>query len=89
MPVSARRLLSNMIDDLRTERDELSLQIHLGKQDAKSELKALSKKLDDLNRRYEPVKDAAKESGEDVWDAMKLGANEIKDGFHRIRQSLP
>jgi seryl-tRNA synthetase len=88
MPVSARRLLSNMIDDLKTERDELSLQIHLGMQDAKSEWNALSKKLDELNRRYEPVKDAAKESGEDVWDAMKLVADEIKDGFHRIRQSL-
>lgn len=88
MPVSARRLLTNMIDDLRAERDELSLQIHLGKQEAKSEWKALTKTLDDLNDRYEPAKDAARESGEDVWDAMKLVADEIKDGFHRIRESI-
>ena len=88
MPVSARRLLSNMLDDLRAERDELSLQIHLGKQEAKSEWQVLSRKLDDLNHRYEPTKDAARESGEGVWNAMRLVADEIKDGFHRIRESL-
>ncbi len=37
MPVSARRLIHNMINDLKEERDELALQIHLGKQEAKSE----------------------------------------------------
>ncbi len=88
MPVSARRLISNMIDDLKEERDELSLQIHLGKQEAKSELQAFSKKLDELNQRFEPLKHAAKESGENVWDAMHLVLDEIKDGFGRIRKSL-
>jgi hypothetical protein len=88
MPVSARRLISNMIDDLKQERDSLSLQIHLGKLEAKSELQALGKKLDDLDRRCEPLKNAAKETSENVWDAMKLVADEIKDGFHRIRKSL-
>ncbi len=88
MPVSARRMISNIIDDLKEERDELKLQIHLGKQEAKSELQALGKKLEELERRYEPLKDAAKETGENVWDAMQLVADEIKDGFHRIRKSL-
>ncbi|GAA4444793.1 MULTISPECIES: hypothetical protein [Novipirellula] len=88
MPVSARRLIRNMINDLKEERDELALQIHLGKQEAKSEWQALGKKLDDLNRRYEPLKDAVEETGEDVWDAMKLVGGEIKDGFSRIRKSI-
>ena len=88
MPVSARRLIHNMINDLKEERDELALQIHLGKQDAKSEWQALGKKLDDLNRRYEPLKNAVEETGEDVWDAMKLVGDEIKDGFLRIRKSI-
>ncbi len=42
MPVSARRLLSNMMDDLKEERDELSLQIHLGKQKANGKSSAKS-----------------------------------------------
>ncbi|QDT61394.1 hypothetical protein SV7mr_39290 [Stieleria bergensis] len=88
MPASARRLISNMIDDLKEERDELALQVHLGKQEAKSELKRLSKKLNELNQRSEPLKDAVEESGEDVWVALQLLGDEIKEGYQRIRKSL-
>ncbi|MGB7344619.1 MAG: hypothetical protein WBD20_10420 [Pirellulaceae bacterium] len=88
MPASARRLISNMISDLKEERDELALQVHLGKQEAKSELQALGKKLEELRQRYEPLKDAVEETGEDVWDALQLVGEEIKAGFHRVRQSL-
>jgi uncharacterized coiled-coil DUF342 family protein len=77
-----------MINDLKTERDELSLQIHLGKQEVKSEMQALGDKLDELNQRFEPLKEVAKETSEDVWDAMKIVAQEIQNGFHRIRKSL-
>ena len=77
MPVSARRLISNMIDDLNEVRDSLSLQIHLGMLEAKNELQALGKKLDELARRFEPLKNAAKETGDNVWDAMQLVADEI------------
>jgi hypothetical protein len=41
-------LLSNIIDDLKEERDELALQIHLGKQESKTELEAFGKKLDEI-----------------------------------------
>ncbi|QDT02107.1 hypothetical protein K227x_04780 [Rubripirellula lacrimiformis] len=88
MPVSARRLISNMLDDLKEERDELALQIHLGKQDAKSELNRLGQKLDELDQRYQPLKNAVEETGGDVWDALQLVGDEVKDGFHRIRKSI-
>ncbi len=88
MPVSARRLISNMIDDLKQERDELNLQIHLGKQEAKTEWQAMGKKLDDLNQRFEPLKGAVGETSEDVWDALRLVGDEIKDGYKRIRKSI-
>jgi len=88
MPASARRLISNMIDDLKEERDELALQVHLGKQDAKSELKKLGERLDDLNQRYEPLKHAVGETGEEVWGALQLVGDEIKDGYRRVRKSI-
>jgi cell fate (sporulation/competence/biofilm development) regulator YmcA (YheA/YmcA/DUF963 family) len=88
MTVSARRLISNMIADLKEERDELALQMHLGKQEAKSEWQRLVKKLEELEHRSQPLKSAVVETSEDVWDALKLVGDEIKDGFHRIRKSL-
>ena len=88
MTVSARRLIANMIDDLKEERDELALQIHLGKQETKTQWERLGKKLEELNRRFEPLKDAVEETGEDVWDAMQLVGVEIKEGYQRIRKSM-
>ncbi|WP_047814387.1 hypothetical protein [Rhodopirellula islandica] len=88
MPASARRLISNMIGDLKEERDELALQIHLGKEDAKSELERLDQKLEELNQQYQPLKNAVDETGDDVWAALQLVGEEIKNGFHRIRKSI-
>ncbi|WP_286764020.1 MULTISPECIES: hypothetical protein [Rhodopirellula] len=88
MPASARRLVSNMLDDLKEERDSLALQIHLGKQEAKSELKRLDKKLEQLNEDYQPLKNAVDESSEDIVAALQLVGDEIMNGFHRIRRSL-
>ena len=87
MPASARRLVSNMLDDLKEERDSLALQIHLGKQEAKSELDRLDKKLEQLNEEYQPLKNAVDESSEDIVAALQLVGDEIMNGFHRIRLS--
>ena len=88
MPASARRLVSNMLDDLKEERDSLALQIHLGKQEAKSELKRLDKKLEQLNEDYQPLKSAVDETSEDIVAALQLVGDDIMNGFHRIRRSL-
>ncbi|WDQ14854.1 hypothetical protein [Rhodopirellula sp. P2] len=88
MPASARRLISNMIGDLKEERDELALQIHLGKEEAKSELARLDKKLEELNQQYQPLKNAVDETSDDVWAAFQLVGEEIKNGFYRIRKSF-
>ncbi|MFG0266624.1 MAG: hypothetical protein ACF8AM_15980 [Rhodopirellula sp. JB055] len=88
MPASARRLISNVIGDLKEERDELALQVHLGKEEAKAELERLDKKLEELSQKYQPLKNAVEESSDDVWAAFELVAEEIKNGFQRIRKSV-
>ena len=81
-------LVQRMISKLKQERDELSLQIHLGK----AETKELWDKLDDqwnqLSNEYEPVKDAVSDTAEGVWAGLELIAGEIKNGFDRVKQSL-
>lgn len=83
-----RDRLAELISSLKQQRDELALQIHLGKEEAKEELEALTAKLDDLTKEYDPLKDAVGETAANVFDAMKLVAGEIGDGFQRIRKSL-
>lgn len=83
-----REFLANMIRQLKRERDELLLKIHLGKQDLKDELSKLQDKLAALNRQFEPLKGAVGETADDVWESLKAVGGEIREGFDRIRKSL-
>lgn len=83
-----RRFIENLISDLKQERDELRLQMHLGSEDLKDEMSKLDDRLSQLVHRADPLKDAIEESTDDVWDALQLVGSEIKDGFKRIRKSL-
>jgi uncharacterized coiled-coil DUF342 family protein len=82
------QVVATLIRELKEERDELKLKIHLGKMELQEEWQELDDKLDALNHRFDPLKDAVEETAEDVWDSLKLVASEIKDGFKRIRKSL-
>ncbi|REJ88926.1 MAG: hypothetical protein DWQ29_08080 [Planctomycetota bacterium] len=77
-----------IVSTLKQERDELALKMHLAGAEAKQEWEGLRGKLDSLLASYDPARTAATESAGKVGDAMKSVANEIKEGFQRIRQAL-
>lgn len=83
-----RDLLTELISSLKQQRDELALQIHLGKAEAKEEWERVQAKLERLTADAEPLKDAVEKSAENVLESLKLIADEIKDSFDRIRKSL-
>jgi hypothetical protein len=83
-----RSFLEETISSLKQQRDELSLQMHLGKAELKDEWNKLQKKLDQLSEDYEPVRDAVGESAENVLTSLKLVADELVTGFNRIWKSL-
>jgi hypothetical protein len=83
-----RKSMDELIRQLKHERDELKLKIHLGKLEVKDEWGELQDKLAALENRFRPVGEAAGETAEDVWESLKLLGGEIRDGFKRIRKSL-
>ena len=83
-----RTALEELIKSLQQQRDELALQIHLGKAEAKQEWDKVTAKLDALMKDYEPLKGAVEETADNVYSAMKLVAGEVLDGFERIRKTL-
>ena len=83
-----RTAFEELLSQLKQERDELKLKIHLGKQELKDEWSVLQDKLAGLDDRFRPVRDAAGETADDVWESLKLVGGEIRDGFKRIRNSL-
>ncbi len=83
-----RSRLAELISSLKRQRDELAVQVHLGKAEAKDEWDKLNAKLEELTKDYEPLKDAVEATGANVFDALKLVAGEVQDGFERIRKTL-
>ena len=88
MDENSKTVVSKLIEELTTQRDELRLKIHLGSLEAKEQLSILEDKLFRLRHDFTPAKEALDESAEDVWDALKLVGSEIKTGFDRIWKSL-
>ena len=80
--------LDELIASLKQQRDQLAVQIELGKAEAKEEWDKVTAKLDQLSKDYEPLKEAVETSATGVFEALKLVANEVQDGFQRVRKSL-
>lgn len=88
MTENSKTFVGKLIQELKQQRDELRLQMHLGSQDAKDEWLRIEDKLAQLSQQYQPLRDAVEESSSDVWEALKLLGSEVSDGFSRIRKSL-
>ena len=80
--------IEKIISTLKQQRDELGLQIHLGAAEAKEEFDEAMQKLNKMSSGFEPVKDAAEESVESVFESLKLVGEEVKTSFNRVKKSL-
>lgn len=77
--------LSALVDRLRQERDELRLKAHLGAAEAKEEWEELEAKWDRLKSRLGDIGGAAGEATDDVKTAAAMLAEELKEGYAKIR----
>ncbi len=80
--------LDKLVSELKQQRDELRLQMHLASMEARDEYERLSGKYDELSDQYEPVSDAVEETAENLLSALSLAAGELKVGFQRVRKAL-
>ena len=77
-----------LFEGIKQIRDELKVQIHLGKAEAKEEWEKLENKLEELKVQTKPFADAAEETAKGVGSAMVLAADELKTGYDRIKKLL-
>lgn len=80
--------LTNLKQDLREARDELRVQMHLAKADARDEWEKLEPKWDEFQQKLDKVEDAAEDAAEDIGEALSSLGDEIKSGYERIRKAL-
>lgn len=77
-----------MFSTLKQLRDELKVQIHLGKAEAKDEWERLEEKWQQYKVHSSSVAEAAGESAQNVSSALEIVGEELKSGYDRIRKLL-
>jgi len=86
-----RQRVRELVAELEQERDELRLKMHLAKADAKDELTRLDQQLDGKMRELKAKvatfdKDGDGSIVDDMGDAARNLAGEIREGFRALRE---
>lgn len=80
--------LKGEIDTLRTARDELRVQLELGKAEARDLWDDLEKRWQHLDAKAQVLAEAGREVLDEVEDAGKLLVDEIRDGYRKLEKLL-
>ncbi|MFW2403737.1 MAG: hypothetical protein ACN4GT_03145 [Gammaproteobacteria bacterium] len=84
----AEQKFASLKEDLRQARDELRVQMHLAKADARDEWEKLEAKWEDFEKKLDKAGDVAEDAAEDVGKALSALGEEIKSGYERIRKEM-
>lgn len=77
------------VEDLKQLRDELVVQVHLFKAEAKERWIELEQGWDRLQMELKPVRGAAVASASEISAAARLLLESLRNGYERLRKSLP
>lgn len=80
--------IEDMLSELKQERDELKVKIHLAKLETSEEWQKLEGKLVKLESRVKQLGGVTAEASKDMGRAVKTLAEEIRDGFKKIARHI-
>ena len=80
--------LEELITKLKQERDELRVQIHLAKAEAKDEWEELERKWEVVENKLAALKRETKDASKDIGAALGVLSEEIANAYKRIRKKL-
>ncbi len=80
--------LQDVLTDLERERDELKLKLHLAKAEGRDELARMEVKIAELRLRAGAAGSEARGAMDDINQAASRLADEIREGFARVRKTL-
>ena len=80
--------LNKLIEKLKTERDGVSLKMHLASMDAKKEYEEAEKKWVEVKAKAAEIADDAVETSEEFIAKLKVVGEELKGTYNRISNRL-
>ncbi|BAW79548.1 hypothetical conserved protein [Candidatus Nitrosoglobus terrae] len=83
-----RDSLQEFLDYLEQQRDELRVQIHLGKLEAQEEWEQIEEKWEKLKPTLNAIRDESIASSKNIFTSLTLAAEEIESGYKRVKKLL-
>lgn len=80
--------LKIITDTIKTQRDEVNLQLHLAKEDIKDELDELEKSWNQLVAKMAEIGKEADNVGRDILESAKELGHHIKEGYDKIKAKI-
>ena len=74
--------------NLKTQRDEIRLQIHLAKAELKEEWEKLDPAWQKAQHEYEELKEATEDAASDMHKNLTVVTDELSSAFERIKKRL-
>ncbi len=80
--------ITKALEHFKQQRDELQVQLHLAKAEAKDEWARLESQWDDIKPKLEAARDEVGKTAVSVGDALNQAIEELKKGYERLRSRL-
>ena len=80
--------LQKLGEDLKRQRDELMLKLHLAKAEARDEWNKLETQWEEAKTKLETIREEAEKTTESVSTGLGTVLDELKKGYERIRKEL-
>ena len=78
----------NLVEQLKAEREEIALKIHLASMEAKEEFEYAEKIWDKLINKATVLADESKETSDELISKAKIVGEELKETYVRISKRL-
>ncbi|MDO9215374.1 MAG: hypothetical protein Q8Q54_15295 [Methylococcales bacterium] len=78
----------NLIDKLKTERDEIALKLHLASMEAKEEFEGTEQQWQLIKTKAAEIADDSVETSEDFIAKAKIVGDELKETYQRIAKRI-
>ncbi len=86
--MTIRERLEHEASELRAMREEIEVQMHLGKLEARDKWNDLEKHWEHAERKLKQLGDAGREAAEDITAATEVVLHEIRNGYEKLKATL-
>jgi chromosome segregation ATPase len=80
--------MTKALEHIKQQRDELQVQLHLAKADAKDEWARLESQWEEIKPKLEATREEVVRTAESVGAALGMAIDELKKGYERLRSRV-